>query len=52
MFANTGYEGGLEYCPYSVQEIVSKYWSEEYEYSSYDTLALYPFEMVLRKSNP
>lgn len=52
MFANTGYEGGLEYYPYSVQEIVSKYWSEEYEYSPYDTLALYPFEMVLRKSNP
>ena len=40
MFANTGYEGGMEYFPYSVQEIVNKYWAEEYDYCPYDTLAI------------
>lgn len=50
-FGDTGYEGGMEYSPYSVQEIVNRYWTDEYNYSPFDTLAIYPFEMVLRKTN-
>lgn len=50
-FANTGYEGGIEYFPYSVQEIVNRYWRDLDNYSPLDTLSIYPFEIVLRKSN-
>ena len=50
-FENTGYEGGIEYYPYSVPEIVNKYWGDNFEFSPLDTLALYPFELVFAKTN-